>query len=126
MNALFLFFIFAFATLVSALPVQLQTRDVFVPPVTYPHAGTVWKIGQRHNVTWDTSGAPVNITNKIGSIVLAKGDRLIGLANRLAKGFDILDGRVEVTVPDVTPADDYAVVLFGDSGNFSPHFTITN
>ena len=31
---------------------QLEKRDVFVPPVLYPHNGTVWTIGQRHNVTW--------------------------------------------------------------------------
>ena len=30
----------------------LEKRDVFVPPVLYPHAGTVWTKGQRHNVTW--------------------------------------------------------------------------
>ncbi|PSR70951.1 hypothetical protein PHLCEN_2v13173 [Hermanssonia centrifuga] len=71
MNTL-VFFLVALAAVVSAVPV-LFLRDVFVPPVTYPHAGTVWKIGQRHNVTWDTAGAPVNITNKIGRIVLAKG-----------------------------------------------------
>ena len=29
-----------------------EKRDVFVPPVLYPHAGTVWTKGQRHNVTW--------------------------------------------------------------------------
>lgn len=38
---------------VSGAPAaELDTRDVFVPPITYPHAGTVWKVGQRHNVTW--------------------------------------------------------------------------
>lgn len=64
----------------------------------------------------------------------------------LASGFDILDGTVPITVPAVEPGDDYAVVrecnvpilmtlglayiscclVFGDSGNFSPAFTITN
>lgn len=34
----------------TALPLFL--RDVFVPPITYPHEGTVWASGQRHNVTW--------------------------------------------------------------------------
>ena len=38
-----------FAALVSAVPIA---RDVFVPPITYPKAGTVWKTGSRHNVTW--------------------------------------------------------------------------
>lgn len=35
----------------SAAPV-LDARDVYVPPITYPHKGTVWHSGQRHNVTW--------------------------------------------------------------------------
>lgn len=38
----------------AAITVQ-EKRDVFVPPVLYPHAGTVWDKGQRHNVTWCVS-----------------------------------------------------------------------
>lgn len=38
--------------LISAAPVALDKRAVFVPPVLYPHAGTIWKIGSTHNVTW--------------------------------------------------------------------------
>ena len=52
-------FVFAFfacylqLVLGAALPAaELEKRDVFVPPVLYPHNGTVWTIGQRHNVTW--------------------------------------------------------------------------
>ena len=44
------------ATLVGAVPTAvhapLEARDVFVPPVTYPHAGTVWYRGQTHTVKW--------------------------------------------------------------------------
>ncbi|OJT13975.1 hypothetical protein TRAPUB_9459 [Trametes pubescens] len=116
-------FLLSLFAVVSALPLAL--RDVFVPPVTYPHAGTVWKVGQHHNVTWDTTNAPVNITNKVGMIVLAKGGLLQDLANPLAKDFDILKGRFEIQVPNVTPGDDYTIVLFGDSGNDSANFTIT-
>ena len=37
----------------AAVPAQAgEKRDVFVPPVLYPHAGTVWYKGQTHNVTW--------------------------------------------------------------------------
>ena len=36
--------------LTSAAPVE--ERDVYSPKVTYPHAGTVWESGQKHNVTW--------------------------------------------------------------------------
>lgn len=43
--------LFSLLSLVASAPL-LRQRDVFVPPVLYPHAGTVWKIGARHNVTW--------------------------------------------------------------------------
>ncbi|KAF9465755.1 hypothetical protein BDZ94DRAFT_300949 [Collybia nuda] len=121
----FFFALFALFSIAASAP--LAARDVYVPPVLYPNANTVWKAGSRHNVTWDTSNPPAQITNKIGMIVLAKGDFLIGLNEPLAKGFDILSGRQEVTLPaDTTPGDDYSVVLFGDSGNNSQKFKITN
>lgn len=41
---------FSFLALVASAP--LLQRDVFVPPVLYPHAGTVWTVGSHHNVTW--------------------------------------------------------------------------
>ncbi|KAJ7103885.1 hypothetical protein C8R44DRAFT_808305 [Mycena epipterygia] len=111
------------AAAVHAMPLTtLETRDVFTPPVTYPHAGTVWFVGQTHNVTWDTSDAPVNITNKIGFIMLRKGGLTTPVI--LQENFSILLGRIEVKVPWVEDGDDYELVLFGDSGNFSPVFTI--
>jgi len=116
-----LIFFLSFFALVNATPV-LQPRDVFVPPITYPHAGTMWEIKSFHYVTWDTSSAPVNITNKIGTIMLRQNG--ITFPVILADGFDILLGRIEVQVPWVVPGD-YELVLFGDSGNFSPTFTIT-
>ncbi|OBZ69166.1 hypothetical protein A0H81_10913 [Grifola frondosa] len=95
-----------FAHLTGAVPIldNAQKRDVYVPPVLYPHNGTVWTTGQHHNVTWD-------------------GDLSTPLV--LAANFSILLGRIEVTVPWVLPDIDYSIVLFGDSGNFSPQFTIT-
>ncbi|CDO70316.1 hypothetical protein BN946_scf184843.g5 [Trametes cinnabarina] len=121
---LFFFALFGiFANLASAVPVaEVEKRDVYDPHVLYPHAGTVWYKGQRHNVTWDTSDHPVNITNYLGRIMLRKG--LIATPLILEENFDILLGRIEVTVPWVTPGDDYSLVLYGDSGNFSPMFTI--
>ncbi|CDO72610.1 hypothetical protein BN946_scf184985.g29 [Trametes cinnabarina] len=111
------------ANIATAIPVSgLEKRDVYTPPVTYPHAGTVWYKGQRHNVTWDTANHPVNITNKLGRIWLRKGD--ITTPVILGENFDILLGRIEVTVPWVIPDTDYSLVLFGDSGNFSPQFSI--
>jgi hypothetical protein len=46
------------------------------------------------------------------------------LAVILAQNFDPRKGSVNVTVPLVLNGTDYQVVLFGDSGNFSPAFTI--
>ncbi|TBU35383.1 hypothetical protein BD311DRAFT_743895 [Dichomitus squalens] len=107
----------------AALPAaELQKRDVFTPPVLYPHNGTVWTIGQRHNVTWDVSNPPKQITNKQGLILLRKSGETTPVV--LENGFDILLGRIEITVPWVVDGDDYSLVLFGDSGNFSPDFTI--
>ncbi|EIN12651.1 hypothetical protein PUNSTDRAFT_49940 [Punctularia strigosozonata HHB-11173 SS5] len=118
-------FVSLFASLAAALPVSLEPRDVYVPPVLYPHAGTVWKVGAHHNVTWDVSDPPVNITNKFGMIVLAKNGIALDLDSPLAANFSILDGRHVIQVPKVTPASDYQILLFGDSGNLSPEFTIT-
>ncbi|KAI0771066.1 hypothetical protein BD413DRAFT_679037 [Trametes elegans] len=120
---LLLAFFALFSQLAAALPVaELEKRDVYVPPVLYPHSGTVWYKGQTHNVTWDVSDPPVNITNSIGRIMLRKANLATPLI--LAKGFPILQGRVEVTVPWVIEGTDYSVVLFGDSGNWSQQFTI--
>ncbi|TDL17219.1 hypothetical protein BD410DRAFT_794518 [Rickenella mellea] len=109
---------------------MLESRDVWDPPVLYPHAGTVWFVGQFHNVTWDTSNPPADgdITDPTGMISLIKGGTPLagvgGPYDPLAKGFSILDGRHQIQVPDVEPGDDYAVVLFGDSGNIGQQFTI--
>ncbi|KAF9038607.1 hypothetical protein BJ165DRAFT_401863 [Panaeolus papilionaceus] len=116
--------LFAAIAVAAALPTaELEARDVFVPPITSPVAGAVWTLGQTQTVTWDTSNAPVNITNKNGVIRLRRGTLTSPLI--LAKGFDIRLGSIEVTVPLVVESDDYSLVLFGDSGNFSPEFTIT-
>ncbi|KAH9479168.1 hypothetical protein JR316_0007754 [Psilocybe cubensis] len=112
----------AFTSGVSALPANtLEQRDVFVPPIVEPHAGAVWTSGQRRLVTWDISDRPVNITNKIGRIMLRRDDLTTPLI--LAQNFDILQGKIQVTVPLVVEGD-YQLVLFGDSGNFSPTFKI--
>ncbi|KAG9227752.1 hypothetical protein PLEOSDRAFT_1113484 [Pleurotus ostreatus PC15] len=110
----------ALASIVFARPTQ-----IYVPPLTSPSAGTSWKAGGRYNVTWDTSKPPEDITNDRGRVVLAR-DGLQDHAHPLAEGFLILDGRVEVTIPkDVQPGNAYQLVLFGDSGNYGPRFTIT-
>ncbi|KAH9924669.1 uncharacterized protein BXZ73DRAFT_91242 [Epithele typhae] len=120
MFSLFTFMLSLFA-IVSAFP--LVVRDVFVPPVTSPTSGDVWIVGTQQTVTWDISNAPQQITNPKGEVVLAKGG-LLDIDHPLASGFDILDGSVNVTVPEVDAGTDYTIVLFGDSGNDSANFTI--
>ncbi|KAJ7034418.1 hypothetical protein C8F04DRAFT_573378 [Mycena alexandri] len=117
-----IFTLLSAAALAAVQATPLAPRDVYVPPILYPHAGTVWSVGQRHNVTWDNTNPPVNITNKVGRIMLRKSGLTTPVI--LAENFSILLGRIEVTVPWVIDGTDYQLVLFGDSGNFSPDFTI--
>ena len=44
------FFFLGLLAVVSAAP--MAKRQVFAPPILYPEAGTVWKIGETYNVTW--------------------------------------------------------------------------
>jgi hypothetical protein len=126
---------------VQAAPAaELAQRDVFVPHITSPKAGDVWISGKTAQVTWDTSNAPKQITNRKGSVVLGYDNRLTRLT--LADNFDILDGKVTVSVPQVSTGNDYFIdceyptsmfvftskltrmLVFGDSGNWSANFTI--
>ncbi|KAK0504097.1 hypothetical protein EDD18DRAFT_1132043 [Armillaria luteobubalina] len=116
-----------FSGFVHALP--LISRDVISPPITSPTAGAVWTVGQTVMVTWNTTVIPPasQVTNPIGKIVLghqANNSLNLDLDHPLASNFQLTDGQVDITVPDVEPRDDYIIVLFGDSGNTSPEFTI--
>ncbi|KAK0487538.1 hypothetical protein IW261DRAFT_1290716, partial [Armillaria novae-zelandiae] len=107
----------------------LISRDVISPPITSPTAGAVWTVGQTITVTWNTTVIPPasQVTNPIGKIVLghqANNSLNLDLDHPLASNFQLTDGQVDITVPDVEPRDDYIIVLFGDSGNTSPEFTI--
>ncbi|CAL1712728.1 unnamed protein product [Somion occarium] len=111
-----------------AIPV-LVTRDVVNPPVTSPDASTVWHVGETQTVTWDTSSLPppANITNTRGKVILGfltSDSENLMIDTPLAQNFSILDGLVQVTVPDVPPRTNYIIALMGDSGNISPEFTI--
>ncbi|KAL1744331.1 hypothetical protein HDZ31DRAFT_38916 [Schizophyllum fasciatum] len=115
-------FIATLALAVQAVPVAPIARaalDVWVPHILTPNADTVWTIGEKANVTWDTSDAPERISN--GAAVQLRKEAPIGW---LAEGFDLRAGFVEVTVPEVEPDSDYSITLFGDSGNISDEFTI--
>ena len=46
------FLAFTMQPVLSAAVASRAAQDVFVPPVTYPTAGTVWTLGETQNVTW--------------------------------------------------------------------------
>ncbi|KAJ6621846.1 hypothetical protein B0H10DRAFT_948754 [Mycena sp. CBHHK59/15] len=131
--AMLFFTLFALFSFVASAP-TLQQRDVFSPPVLYPGNGTVWRVGECYNVTWDVSHAPQHITNNVGMVILVKNHRLLDLDKPLAQGFNILNAHHEIVVPDVVPGNDYQILgtcslspvrniclqsvnaVFGDSG----------
>ncbi|KAH7103086.1 hypothetical protein BKA62DRAFT_697165, partial [Auriculariales sp. MPI-PUGE-AT-0066] len=116
----------ALLTVVSASPVGMEKRVVYDPTVTYPHKATVWKLGARHNVTWDTSDAPSSISNR-ASVWLRKDETTL-YDYPLGEGFDLHVGRYEIIVPkNLATGSDYRIHLYGDSGNFvrAQYFTIT-
>ncbi|KIK62767.1 hypothetical protein GYMLUDRAFT_164093 [Collybiopsis luxurians FD-317 M1] len=108
-----------FAASVSAAPL-----DVWDPTITSPVAGTVWTIGTQVNVTWSTADEPAHVSNG-GQIVLAL-NQIESSFESLSPIFDLAaaDGFYTVTVPNVPAGDDYQIVLFGDSGNIGPSFSI--
>ncbi|KAI9465050.1 hypothetical protein BJY52DRAFT_1184090 [Lactarius psammicola] len=50
----------------------------------------------------------------------------LDLQNPLAVGFSLRDGSARIICPTVPSGQNYVVVLFGDSGNASPQFTISS
>ncbi|PBK91979.1 hypothetical protein ARMGADRAFT_1013727 [Armillaria gallica] len=98
-------------------------RDIFNPPILSPSTGTTWTVNTTQTVSWDTSNPPDLITGRnFSSIRLTKGGRQLPVV--LADKFDILLGKINVKVPWVTEGDDYTIILFGDSGNWSKRFSI--
>ncbi|GJJ07161.1 hypothetical protein Clacol_001361 [Clathrus columnatus] len=108
----------------ASTPINVQTRDIFDPPVLVPNANTVWQAGSTQTVFWDASNPPKSISN-LASIVLRLSSD-INFSAKLASGFSLLTGNQTIQLPsDLQTAEDYFVILFGDSGNVSPDFTIT-
>ncbi|KAK7455111.1 hypothetical protein VKT23_010982 [Stygiomarasmius scandens] len=114
--------LFTVSAISSPINIKRDALDVWSPTITSPTTSTVWEIGTQVKVTWDTSDAPASISNG-ASVVLLVHDRPADVP-KLAEGFNLRAGSVEVTVPDVTPGSDYSIQLFGDSGNVSDKFTI--
>ncbi|KAG0336661.1 hypothetical protein BG004_007947 [Podila humilis] len=102
------------------------------PKITSPSAGDVWPAGSTQTVTWETKD--VDRADREGVLVLGylskdpnDWNEHLDLKRPLAIGFKLMDGQHEVIIPkDKGPLDRYIIVLFGDSGNASPKFTITN
>ncbi|KAJ3926537.1 MAG: hypothetical protein NXY57DRAFT_716296 [Lentinula lateritia] len=118
----FCFLIISFGSLTASAP--LAARDVYIPHITAPTASTVWRCGQTVNVTWDSSNRPKDVTNPEGMVLLRK-EGLEDAQHPLASGFNVVDFHsISFKIPRVPRRDDYQIVLFGDSGNFSPKFTI--
>ncbi|KAG1869865.1 hypothetical protein C8R48DRAFT_102288 [Suillus tomentosus] len=100
----------------------VMRRDVWVPTITSPTSDSTWTVGKSFLVTWDTSSKPAQVTNPNGEIYLRLGDET--QSSPIASGFALTDGQIEVTIPSDTTPDQYRVVLFGDSGNWSDQFPI--
>ncbi|KAF7314459.1 hypothetical protein MKEN_00918700 [Mycena kentingensis (nom. inval.)] len=109
-----------FAALSLARP--LTPRTVYSPPITTPTSKTVWTVGTKQTVTWDATGIPQGVFGKIQLGFLTEESE--NLSQILAEGFNLTDEKVEITVPNVVERSNYIIVLFGDSGNTSPEFTI--
>jgi len=128
LSTIFSAFILAASTLVSAAPIQPVELDVFCPTLTSPKAGDMWTAGQKYNVTWETDNIPDEKKNSTGMILLGynyNNSENLDIKHPLGVNFLLTDGFYEVTVPsNCSLRFDYTVVLFGDSGNASPDFTI--
>ncbi|KII86647.1 hypothetical protein PLICRDRAFT_114099 [Plicaturopsis crispa FD-325 SS-3] len=134
MNKFAIFSLFAAAALslaVSAKPIKPQRLDVWSPHITAPVAGVSWPAGSQQTVTWATDDIPrTSDTGNHGLLLLGHGggpgiSENLNITHPLAVNFPISDGTVSFTLLDAPPRDDYFVVLFGDSGNKSPPFSIT-
>ncbi|KAL0069877.1 hypothetical protein AAF712_003147 [Marasmius tenuissimus] len=119
--------LFLYASIAIASP--LVPRIVFNPKIISPDANTVWEVGTTQTVKWDPTGLPLDtLTGQVvlGHLEGSDPNEHLQLNPPLAKGFLIKDGEVTITIPDVPSRKDYIVVVFGDSGNASPKFTINN
>ncbi|KAF7430493.1 hypothetical protein PC9H_006201 [Pleurotus ostreatus] len=108
----------------------LERRIVWNPEITQPNRRTLWNRNTTATISWNASAIPKGAYEQKGKVVLGwlnpnlGGGEHLNIEHPLAHGFNLRDGRVQITVPQVAPRDDYIVVLFGDSGNASPNFSI--
>ncbi|KAF4617374.1 hypothetical protein D9613_005680 [Agrocybe pediades] len=113
----------------TALDQMLPPRGLYSPKITNPTNESLWTVGSDVTVTWDLRDMLKNTTNPKGTILLGyledgSDEEHLNIKHPLASGFDIKEGFVTFKCPKVDSRKDYIVVLFGDSGNRSPTFTI--
>ncbi|KAI0731957.1 hypothetical protein C8Q72DRAFT_820022 [Fomitopsis betulina] len=121
----------ASAALVFAAPsaVLPEADDIILwsADIKSPHFLSIWKAGSTQTISWIVDKVPQTGPNAIGTALLGYAENdseNLDLDNPLATGFLIGDGNVTITVPDVPYRSDYIIVLFGNSGNSSPTFSI--
>ncbi|KAJ6585178.1 hypothetical protein B0H19DRAFT_1250057 [Mycena capillaripes] len=121
----------------DASPLRPQQLEVITPHITSPTAAVRWAQCSNQTITWDTTHIPPAFVNNTGMILLGHNGVLydskgnpqrtenLNTTHPLATHFAIGCGSVQISVPcDIPPRSTYIVVLFGDSGNCSPEFTI--
>ncbi|KAF9308903.1 hypothetical protein BG003_010435 [Podila horticola] len=101
------------------------------PKITSPEADVEWPAGSTQTIKWNTEH--VDNHNATGSLVLGYlSDDISDMSEHLdythplAADFKLIDGSLDIVIPNVVTRKTYIIVLFGDSGNASPKFTITN
>ncbi|RUP50187.1 hypothetical protein BC936DRAFT_140040 [Jimgerdemannia flammicorona] len=98
---------------------------VYAPKIILPNSDSVWTVGHKELVQWNSTGIPKGTPGMIMIGYLNPGDINEHLNWTVAKGFDLYESHQSIVVPkDLNPGDNYIIVLFGDSGNASPTFTI--
>ncbi|KAF8625730.1 hypothetical protein AX15_005221 [Amanita polypyramis BW_CC] len=101
---------------------------VFNPTITSPAPGDMWKMGKTYNATWNISNIPPEKQNATGLILLGyeeDNSENLDIEHPLANNFPLKTGSVPITMPfNIQSRPNYIIVLFGDSGNTSPQFSI--
>ncbi|KAI0289176.1 hypothetical protein BC826DRAFT_1032898 [Russula brevipes] len=115
--------------LTTALLCVLALPQAITADFTSPTESTVWNSGDQVTVDWDPSQIPAE-GDSPGKLVLGhpEGDSdNLDLDHPLAQDFPLSAGSVQFTVPDLSSASNYIVVLLAgdsDDGDASPQFTI--
>ncbi|KAI0266705.1 hypothetical protein BC834DRAFT_791004, partial [Gloeopeniophorella convolvens] len=101
------------AALGSATSASVNTaRAVVRPKILQPTTGTVWVVGTKQNVTWDTTGAgadpnPTEIL--LGHFAIGSDSEHLDTDHPLATGVSLSAGTQEITVPDVPAGSRYFI-----------------